>query len=919
MATELVTQMSFEERALFLPSMTVQAMRDSRYRHPALAVAELIDNSLDARSSQVDILIREHQVRLNQRTRWRVAELAVIDNGHGMSSDTLVQALRFGGRQPSGSVHQIGKYGMGLPTASVSQCKRVDVWTWDHSIDQCCHSYIDIKQIEAGTQQEVPEPDSFPIPKQWLDIVSSSTLNPEHGTLVVWTEPDRVVAQSSTIFDQVEEQIGRIYRRYIDEKELKIRMASFRQDESGPQIDRIVRPNDPMYLMEDSSTPEPWDATPMFRPYATKEFTLNVDGREESVEVVYSIAKREALGERMGHLPGNTNYGRHARKNMGISVVREDREILLEHFFNVEGGGGSLPQNRWWGCEVRFGSGCDDLFGVDHNKQMVSYFSRAVRDTAEGEGESRQQTLDDLGVGENDIYAVVSHIRGTVKNMMNEIDRMFAARPGRSVGPDTNGSGRSVEQTAVNLTTGVTRHSIEDDGSKPTQTDRDRAELDTQERTTQLASHLVHQGLSEPEAQYQAVRIVQNDDWFSIVPTQLTGSQMFSFVSRGGVLNMSLNIHHPIYRFLQVIETEAAESGNEVARRAAVGILAMLLSWGRMEDDIERDDIRLQVQDRAIHWGRMVSGVLGDLEIRSAIVCLTIRSDHMTILPWDALLERCTGATEAVIVAPYIKVGPLTTVLDQLGTGASVECFTRWIPVDIQVGASDLDCRTAVIDRGGAFRLHNRLHAKYYRFDDRVLVGSANMTASGLGYPRHGNLEILCEPGTPFVPAVFEAVLRRESRMVSDDDFRLWQQCPAIERGFLPSIADSGERSLDEWKPQARNPDYLWLCYCGNEDQIVSGEQRALASLDLRILDVPLGLTPESFRDWIRLSLEASPFVDTVRNFGSRSDSVVWDSVAAQWGVNRSMAARWVSTAQNWLRFFDYGQSAGSGGADPGG
>ena len=609
MATGLGTQMSFDDRTLFLPSMTVQAMRDSRYRHPALAVAELVDNSIDARTSRVDILIREHQVRLNQRTRWRVAQLAVFDNGHGMSSDTLVQALRSGGRQPSQSVQQIGKYGMGLPTASVSQCRRLDVWTWDNGIDQCHHSYIDIEEIEEGTQLEVPEPDSCPVPREWLDMVSLGTLNPEHGTLVVWSDPDRIVAQSRTIFDQVEEEVGRIYRRYIYEDELSIRMASFRLGESVPQIDRDVRPNDPMYIMKDSSTPEPWDKTPMFKPFTTKEFTLNAYGREESVEVVYSIAKQEALGERKGELPGNTNYGRHARKNMGISVVRENRGILLEHFFNTEGGGGSLPQNRWWGCEVRFGSGCDDLFGVDHNKQMVSYFSRAVRDTSEGE--SRQQTLDDLGVGENDIYAIASHIRGTVRNMMEEIDRMFATRPGRSASPD--GGEASVEQTAVSLTTDVTRFSVEDEGSRPTQTDRDRAELDTEERTTQLAAHLVHQGLSEPEAQHQAARIVQNDDWFSIVPTQLTGSQMFSFVSRGGVLNMSLNIHHPIYKFLQVIEAEAAESGNEVARRAAVGILAMLLSWGRMEDDIDRDDIRLQVQDRAIHWGRMVSGVLSDL------------------------------------------------------------------------------------------------------------------------------------------------------------------------------------------------------------------------------------------------------------------------------------------------------------------
>ena len=281
----------------------------------------------------------------------------------------------------------------------------------------------------------------------------------------------------------------------------------------------------------------------------------------------------------------------------------------------------------------------------------------------------------------------------------------------------------------------------------------------------------------------------------------------------------------------------------------------------------------------------------------------------MTTLPWGALLERCMGATEAVIVAPYIKVSPLTMVMDQLSTGASVECFTRWIPVDIQVGASDLDCRTAVVDRGGSFRLHNRLHAKYYRFDDRVLVGSANMTASGLSYPHHGNLEILCEPGPPFVPAVFEAALKRESRVVSDDDFMIWLQCPVIEHGFIPSIADIVESSLDEWKPQTRNPGYLWLYYSREEAKIVSDEQRALASLDLRTLEVPPSLTSESFRDWIRLSLQASPFMDSVRQFEGRTDAVVWDSIAAEWGVSRSIAARWVSTAYNWLRFFDSGAS----------
>ena len=276
----------------------------------------------------------------------------------------------------------------------------------------------------------------------------------------------------------------------------------------------------------------------------------------------------------------------------------------------------------------------------------------------------------------------------------------------------------------------------------------------------------------------------------------------------------------------------------------------------------------------------------------------------MATLPWDTLLERCTGATEAIIVAPYIKAGPLTMVLDRLEAGASIECFTRWTPLDIHAGASDLACRTAVVDRGGSFSLHNRLHAKYYRFDDRVLIGSANMTASGLGYPIQGNLEILCEPGPPFDWAEFENTLKHESRVVSDDDFRIWQQCPVAEREVPASTIGIGKPSLDEWKPQTRNPDYLWLYYSGNESQIVSGEQRAHAAWDLRILQAPPGLASELFHEWIRLSLQASPFMDSVRRLEGRTDVVAWDSIATEWDVSRSLAARWVSTAYNWLKYF---------------
>ena len=162
------------------------------------------------------------------------------------------------------------------------------------------------------------------------------------------------------------------------------------------------------------------------------------------------------------------------------------------------------------------------------------------------------------------------------------------------------------------------RDAIETGGARQTNTDLERERLDDNERKGQLADYLEHEGISPPEAEREAEKLVRNKDWFKVIHKQLDGYQMFSFEGRGGVLHMSLNIHHPIYEFLRVIEREAEESGSEVARRAAVGILAMLLSWGRMEDDIERADLRLQVQDRALHWGRMVSGVLRELNLSTS-------------------------------------------------------------------------------------------------------------------------------------------------------------------------------------------------------------------------------------------------------------------------------------------------------------
>ena len=280
------------------------------------------------------------------------------------------------------------------------------------------------------------------------------------------------------------------------------------------------------------------------------------------------------------------------------------------------------------------------------------------------------------------------------------------------------------------------------------------------------------------------------------------------------------------------------------------------------------------------------------------------------MMPWESIETRCGESCSALIVAPYIKSDALRRLLDALPANAALTCVTRWAPLDIRMGASDLECREIVLDRGGSFRLHNSLHAKYYRFDEHTLVGSANLTASGLGYAGKGNFEILCEPATSFDNEAFERELMSNSRAVSDAEFLVWSQLPVdpwLPAGQMPDVPDIQKESLGlgDWMPQTRNPEYLWQLYIDRPSEIIIEEQRELAQSDLWVLQVPAGLSHEAFDAWVRTALMSSPFFDTARQTKGYKKQDAWDLLAERWGISLSAAARSLQTANNWLRYFE--------------
>ena len=148
--------------------------------------------------------------------------------------------------------------------------------------------------------------------------------------------------------------------------------------------------------------------------------------------------------------------------------------------------------------------------------------------------------------------------------------------------------------------------------------------------------------------------------------------------------------------------------------------------------------------------------------------------------PGSLLTRLCSNARCLLIVAPYIKADALARVLDEIHPGASLTCITKWDPNDIAVGASDLECRSLVIGSGGSFKLHPSLHAKFYRIDDVVLIGSANLTSSAMGWVPQPNLEILCRPADDFDSWAFQHGLLNEAREVSDEEFLRWEAVAKI-------------------------------------------------------------------------------------------------------------------------------------------
>ena len=389
-----------------------EALRNSGYKDIESAMAEIVDNSIQAEASNILVIIKDRVPSWGRRSQ--VYEVAFLDDGTGMTPEWVQGCLRFGNGTRRTS-KGMGKFGVGLPQSSLYACPRVEVYSWQDGVENTYNAFLDIEKISNGEQVKIEPAEKTSIPDEYIKYIKSGLKLCDtefdfsrHGTLVLWKACDNVVPSTvSALFKRLGFSFGKKYRHLICENQSNIFLIHDTKD----QYNEKVMPNDPLFLMSnnivlgDPANPEKLcrkskvvGLEPIFEPYRT-EFcpdgivpqTIKYWDRESKtakegkVTLTFSIVKEKFYD--MDHMtnpnPGNTPMGTFVGQLEGISVVREGREIDFGEFGFYSDK--NSPYHRWWGCEISFERDLDQVFKVANNKQHVELIKLEGADYEEEE------------------------------------------------------------------------------------------------------------------------------------------------------------------------------------------------------------------------------------------------------------------------------------------------------------------------------------------------------------------------------------------------------------------------------------------------------------------------------------------------------------------------------------------------------
>lgn len=383
------------EFPLFNSKQALESQRKNGYRDSASAAREIVDNSIEAGAKRIDIIF-EHSK--SQRGKDLVTSIAFIDDGSGMLPKMIQYALSLGGGTHFDEPEFIGKFGFGLPNASINQTKRVEVYSKVNNSEDLMLGALDVNEVKQYGLQTVKPAEKAGLPEFVHKYLHKNNLKFEHGTVVVWVQPDRLTYKTGAkLKEHLVDDFGITYRYLLNDVELYV--EGIRVQITDPLF---LNPEARFYLPPDeNSAPDLGGAVEMFnRSFVIKHYKdpdtgiNHVETVDDMNEIDDNDPNRLSYGTvhvRVSRLPygfaapkGNDE---HSKKRLGIrinergiSFVRAGREIetlkVLPHTERdkAAGLGDWLTLQSYdshWACEIIFKPELDDIFGITNDKQKV--------------------------------------------------------------------------------------------------------------------------------------------------------------------------------------------------------------------------------------------------------------------------------------------------------------------------------------------------------------------------------------------------------------------------------------------------------------------------------------------------------------------------------------------------------------------
>lgn len=206
-------------------SAMLEALRGLGYS-TATALADIIDNSISAGASRVDLIFGWNR---------ECSHVAILDDGEGMDAKELDLAMRLGERSPLNerTKGDLGRFGLGLKTASFSQCRRLTVASIKGNEFNCLRWDLDVLAASPDHGWHLLEG-----PAEGSEPLLEALTTAGKGTLVLWERLDRVVTPGFgeqdflDLMDTVERHLAMVFHRYLEGNRPRLTLSMNRRSVS---------------------------------------------------------------------------------------------------------------------------------------------------------------------------------------------------------------------------------------------------------------------------------------------------------------------------------------------------------------------------------------------------------------------------------------------------------------------------------------------------------------------------------------------------------------------------------------------------------------------------------------------------------------------------------------------------------------